>query len=346
MALPKKRKLTVPIKRIDPQGGPANWVDQFLDKNKQFLPRTVDHGDLDKGFIEFVNNELGIVIKGDQVPVHAFSIQRWNEFSKTWTNSDKYGNIKIPFVSVVRKPDGQTGTNPADFKIPVRKNFPYMKIPVWNGNRKGMDIHTIPNPVGVDLTYTVRFFSYRQRELNKFNQRVLQEFASAQAYINVKGHYFPILLESIGDESQVTDINAKRYYVQAYEMKLQGYLVDSEEFEVQPAVTRAFITTEVMDKSTKPIVRYIKDDGPKDKTLTCVIQFLVGSPTSVRFTVENDTNYTTTDTDNITSYTILKNGSPVTAPFTVNTGDELIIDIVKDISTEISEITLRGLVPV
>jgi len=346
MALPKKRKLTVPIKRIDPQGGPANWVDQFLDKNKQFLPRTVDHGDLDKGFIEFVNNELGIVIKGDQVPVHAFSIQRWNEFSKTWTNSDKYGNIKIPFVSVVRKPDGQTGTNPADFKIPVRKNFPYMKIPVWNGNRKGMDIHTIPNPVGVDLTYTVRFFSYRQRELNKFNQRVLQEFASAQAYINVKGHYFPILLESIGDESQVTDINAKRYYVQAYEMKLQGYLVDSEEFEVQPAVTRAFITTEVMDKSTKPIVRYIKDDGPKDKTLTCVIQFLVGSPTSVRFTVENDTNYTTIDTDNITSYTILKNGSPVTAPFTVNTGDELIIDIVKDISTEISEITLRGLVPV
>ncbi len=345
MALPKKRKLSVPIKRIDPQGGPDNWVNQFLEKNKQFLPRAVDHGDLDKGFIEFVNNELGIMIKGDQVPVHAFSIQRWNEFSKTWSNSDKYDNIKIPFVSVVRKPDAQPGTNPADFKIPVRKNFPYSKVPIWNGNRKEIEIHTIPNPVGVDLTYIVRFFSFKQRELNLFNQRVLQEFASAQAYINVKGHYFPILLENIGDESQITDLNNKRYYVQTYEMKLQGYLVDPEEFEVVPAVTRAFVSTEIMDKSIKPVVRFLTDDSSKDKTLTCVIQFLVGAPTSVRLTIENETNYKTVDTDNILSYTILKNGSPVSLPFTAEAEDELIIEIVKDDSTKISEITLRGLVP-
>lgn len=346
MALPKKRKLSVPIKRVDPQGGPENWVNQFLEKNKQFLPRTVDHGDLDKGFIDFVNNELGIIIKGDQVPVHAFSIQRWNEFAKTWQNSDKYGNIKIPFVSVVRKPDAQPGTNPADFKIPVRKNFPYAKIPVWNGNRKGMDIHTIPNPVGVDLTYMVRFFSYRQRELNLFNQRVLQEFASAQAYINVKGHYFPILLESIGDESQITDLNNKRYYVQTYEMKLQGYLVDSEEFEVTPAVTRAFISTEVMDKSIKPVVRFLTDDDPKDRTLKCVIQFLVGSPTSVRVEIDTRTNFTTVDLENISSYTIRKNGSVVSIPFSAESGDTLVIDIVKEDSNEISEIILRGLVPI
>jgi hypothetical protein len=346
MALPKKRKLSVPIKRIDPQGGPANWVDQFLDKNKQFLPRTVDHGDLDKGFIDFVNNELGIVVKGDQIPVHAFSLQRWNEFAKTWQNNDKYGNIKIPFVSVVRKPDAQVGTNPADFKIPVRKNFPYMRIPVWNGNRKGMDIHMIPNPVGVDLTYTVRFFSYRQRELNKFNQRVLQEFASAQAYINVKGHYFPILLESIGDESQVTDINSKRYYVQTYEMKLQGYLVDSEEFETKPAITRAFITTEVAEKSPRPIARFIKDDTQNDKTIKCVIQFLVGSPTSINFQTETTTNFKTVETENISTYEILKNGSPVTLPFTVTENDAIIINIVKTDSNQISEIILRGLVPI
>lgn len=344
MALPKKRKLTIPIKRVDPQGGPKEWVDQFLEKNKQYLPRSVDHGDLDKGFIEFVNENLGIVINGDQVPVHAFSIQRWNEFSKSWSNSDKYGNIKIPFVSVVRKPDAQPGTNPADFKIPVRKNFPYMKIPVWDGNRKGMDIHTIPNPVGVDLTYMVRFFSYRQRELNLFNQRTLQEFASAQAYVNVKGHYFPILLENIGDESQVTDLNNKRYYVQTYEMKLQGYLVDSEEFEVTPAITRTFVSTEVTDKSLKPVVKFLTDDDPKNKTLKCVIQFLVGSPTEVRIDIENKTNFTTVDTENISTYTIRKNGVPITLPFLCGPNDSLKIDIVKGNSNQISEIILRGLV--
>lgn len=344
MSLPKKRKLTVPIKRVDPQGGPANWVNQFLEQNKQFLPRTVDHEDLDKGFIEFVNNDLELVIKGDGVPVHALSLQRWGEFAKTWQNSDKYKNIKIPFISVVRKPDSQTGTNPADFKIPVRKNFPYMKIPVWNGNRKGMDIHTIPNPVGVDLTYTVRFFSYRQRELNKFNQKILQAFASAQAYINVKGHYFPILLESIGDESQVTDLSAKRYYVQAYEMRLQGYLVDSEEFEVQPAVTRAFISTEVEEINLRPVARFIKDDTQNDITIKCIIQFLVGAPTSISFNAESRTNFTTISDDNLTTYTIRVNGTIVTTPFTVYPEDVITIDIVKTNSTEISEITLRGLV--
>jgi hypothetical protein len=346
MSLPKKRKLTIPIKRIDPKGGPAHWVQQFLEKNKQFLPRTVDFEDLDKGFIDFVNNDLGIVIKGEDVPVHALSLQRWNEFAKTWGNSDKYGNMKIPFVSVVRKPDAQPGTNPVDFKIPVRKNFPYMNIPVWNGNRKGMDIHTIPNPVGADLTYTVRFFSYRQRELNKFTQRVLQTFASAQAYINVKGHYFPILLENIGDESQITDINAKRFYVQTYEMKLQGYLVDSEEFEVKPAVTRALISTEIDDKSIKPIARFIKDETQNDKTIKCIIQFLVGAPTSIRISPEVTTNFTTIETENILTYTILKNGSPITVPFTVTTEDVLTIDIVKEDSNKIAEITLRGLVPI
>jgi hypothetical protein len=346
MSLPKKRKLTVPIKRIDPQGGPENWVNQFLEKNKQFLPREVDHSDLDKGFIDFVNNDLGIMIKGNQVPVHVFSLQRWNEFSKTWENSDKYGNVKIPFVSIVRNPDPQPGTNPADFKIPVRKNFPYMKIPVWDGNRKGVDMYSIPNPVGVDLTYVVRFFSYRQRELNVFNQRVLQEFASAQAYINVKGHYFPIMLESIGDESQVTDINAKRYYVQSYEMKLQGYLLDAEEFKVMPTINRTFITTEIMEKSVKPVLKFIKDDTENDKTVKCIIQFLVGSPTTIRFNTENSVNFTSVQLENISTYQILKNGTVVSLPFNANENDEIIINIVKEDSNEISEIILRGLITV
>jgi hypothetical protein len=188
MALPKKRVKDIDIKIIDPAGGPANWVNQFLDQNKQFLPRSVDFEDLDSGFVSFINNDLQIIVEGEKVPVNFLTLQRWNEFAKTWTATDKYKNIKIPFISVVRKPNPETGTNPADFKIPVRKNFPYMQIPVWDGNRKGADIYSIPNPVGVDLLYTVRFFSYRMRELNKLHQKILQTFASAQAYVNIKGH--------------------------------------------------------------------------------------------------------------------------------------------------------------
>jgi hypothetical protein len=344
MALPKKIKKDINVKVVDPQGGPKRWVDQFLEQNKQFLPRSVDFADLDAGFVEFVNKDLGFVLKGEKVPVHFLTLQRWNEFTRIWPNTDKYNNIKIPFVSVVRRPNPDTGTNPADFKIPVRKNFPYMQIPVWDGNRKGADIYGIPNPVGVDMVYTVRFFSFKMRELNKLHQKVLQTFASAQAYVNIKGHYFPILLESIGDESQIDNLEGKRYYVQTYEMKLQGYLVDEEEFDVKPAISRAFITTELSERRIRPVARFIKDDTENDKTLKCVIQFLPGSPTTVRFYPETKTNFASVDTENITSYTIRKNGQIVTVPFVAETSDQILIDIVKTNSTEIAEITLRGLI--
>lgn len=344
MALPKKRKKDIDIKRVDPQSGPANWSEQFLEQNKQFLPRSVDITDLDNGFVEFIKNDLEIAIKGDKIPVHFLTLQRWNEFAKTWPNTDKYENVKIPFISVVRKPDAQPGTNPADFKIPVRKNFPYMQIPVWDGNRKGADIYGIPNPVGIDLTYNVRFFTFRMRELNKLTQKVLQTFASAQAYVNIKGHYFPIMLENIGDESQIDSIDGKRYYVQTYEMKLMGYLVDSEEFEVKPAVNRLFVTTEIDQRRPRPIARFIKDETENDKSVRCIIQFLPGSPTTITFNADSPTTFNTVDTDNIVTYTLYKNNTPVSLPFSVNSEDDITVTIVKDDSTKTSEITLRGLV--
>ncbi len=344
MALPKKRKKDIDIKVVQPEAGPQRWVDQFLEQNKQFLPRSVDFADLDAGLVGFVNDDLGFELKGEKVPVHFLTLQRWNEFAKLWPNTDKYKNLKIPFVSVVRRPNPETGTNPADFKIPVRKNFPYMQIPVWDGNRKGADIYGIPNPVGVDLTYTVRFFSFRMRELNKLHQKVLQTFASAQAYVNIKGHYFPILLESIGDESQIDDLEGKRFYVQTYEMKLQGYLVDEEEFDVKPAVSRMFVTTEIETKRVKPVARFIKDDTDNDKSLKVVVQFLPGAPTSLRFKTDNKTNFSSVDLDNITTYTIHLNGNPVSVPFVAEPTDQIIINIVKTDSNKISEITLRGLI--
>jgi hypothetical protein len=345
MSLPKKRKTDINVKVIDPNGGPKNWTGQFLEQNKQFLPREVDIDDLDKGFVGFIENDLEVVIEGQKVPSHFLTLQRWNEFAKTWKTSDKYKNIKIPFISIVRRPNPETGTNPADFKIPVRKNFPYMQIPVWDGNRKGADIYGIPNPVGIDMYYTVRFFTFKMRELNKLTKKVLQTFASAQAYVNIKGHYFPIMLEGIGDESQIDDLNGKRYYVQSYDMKMLGYLVDTEEFEVKPAINRLFVTTEVDVGRVKNVSRIIKDETSDDKSLKCIIQFLPSAPTSIKFKTEIKTTFSTIEKDNLISYTIYKNGVQVPIlPFTVDPEDEIYISVVKSDPNKIAEITIRGVI--
>lgn len=344
MALPKKRKTDIQIKSVDPSGGPRAWFDQFLDQNKQFLPRSVDFADLDQGFVDFVEKDLGIVLNGEKVPVHFLTLQRWNEFTKIWPNTDKYNNIKIPFISVVRRPNPEKGTNPVDFKIPVRKNFPYMQIPVWNGNRNGAEIYSIPNPVGVDMIYTIRLFCYKMRDLNKLNQKMLQTFASAQSYVNIKGHYFPIMLETIGDESQIDDLEGKRYYVQTYELKMLAYLVDDEEFEVKPAVSRAFVSFEVSDKKIKPVAKFIKSETKDDRSLKCVIQFLPGAGTNLRFSTEIKTSFSSIDLTNISSYVIHKNGVLTTIPFVAEPDDSIVIDIVKTNSSQIGEITLRGLI--
>ena len=60
MSLPKKRKTNIQIKSENPDRGPALWVEQFVDQNKQFLPRSVNHEDLDGGLVNFIDKDLDL----------------------------------------------------------------------------------------------------------------------------------------------------------------------------------------------------------------------------------------------------------------------------------------------
>jgi len=348
MALPKKIKKNINIKMVEPDSGPEAYIQGYLDKNPGNLPRGVDFTDLDDGFVGWANTTLEVVVEGEKVPFSFLTAQRWSEFTRTWQSSDKYKNIKIPFISIVRKPDAQPGTNPADFNIPLKDyQIPISIIPTWDGNKKGANIFSIPQPVGVDLTYTLRFFTYRMSELNLLNQKVLTSFASAQSYVNIKGHYFPIMLESIGDESTIDDIEGKRYYVQTYELRMMAYLLDEDRFEIKPALERAIMSYEVVDKKARVITNFIKDESLNDKTVACIIQFMPGSPTTVAFKADGITQFVSVElSSNVSSVAFYVNGSPVSLPFSVTENDSISLNIVRTVSTQFSEITLRGVMPI
>lgn len=253
MALPSsyKKQFTIskPRKNLeypgDMQSGRAEDLKDLITNKDTYLPKGVTHEDLDMGMKTFVNQNLELVIDGNRIPVIMMGIQRWNEISKTWVFNDKYQNIKIPFITIVRKPDTQYGTNPAYYNIPVGKTFQYASYPTFDGNKKGFDIYKIPQPIPVDVEYDVRLISYRQRELNKFNRIVLQNFQSRQAYTVVNGHYMPLILSSIEDESQIDDIESKRFYVQNYNILLQGIILNPDDFEVVPSINRVLTISEV-----------------------------------------------------------------------------------------------------
>ena len=125
-----------------------------------------------------------------------------------------------------------------------------MEVPTWDGNRAGKDIYKIPQPVPADFKYTVAIVCNRMREINTFNKKVLETFASRQAYQTIKGHYIPIINDNISDES-VLDLEKRKYYIQKYDFTMMGFLIDEDEFEVAPAISRVFQMYEVDQRPVK-----------------------------------------------------------------------------------------------
>lgn len=220
-----------------------------ITKSDSYLPDSILHDDLDEGMLDFVKKNFKVVTDGETIPVipKILTIQRWGEFTNNWEFSDDDGNVKIPFIAIVRRPDVQPGTNPVTQRtIPDRSTFYYASVPNWNGTQMGADIYRIPQPVAVDISFDITIVCNKFRDLNKFNKIVLQKFSSRQAYTTVKGHYIPIILDKIQDNTPISTLEGRRFYIQNYSFIMLGILIDSDEFEVKPAVSRFFLLNEFM----------------------------------------------------------------------------------------------------
>jgi hypothetical protein len=262
-----------------------------ITKADSFLPDSILHDDLDMGMLDFVKENFQIVTDGQKIPVvdKIMTIQRWGEFANNWSFSDDDGNPKLPLIAVIRKPDAQIGKNPSTiYNIPDRRTFYYASVPTWNGNQMGADVYKIPQPVAVDLTFDVTIVCTKFRDLNKFSKLVMQKFASKQAYTNIKGHYIPIILESIADNSPIENIDSRRFYLQTYTFVMLGLLIDNEEFEVKPAISRALLMTEFIVDN--PVQRTTKSGSVDITTINIKANgtqtiFSVGEPMSIIFNV-------------------------------------------------------------
>jgi hypothetical protein len=264
MGFPKQVKKQIQLVPPKTLSARREQLLEYINKDGTYLPKSVLHADLDKGMLEFVKEELRTVVSGKVVPTVDVLIttQNWSQFTETWNFVDSDFNVSPPFITTVRNPEVKYGSNPALlYTIPNRKQYYYATVPTWDGQRKGMDIYTIPQPVPVDITYSVKFICNRMRELNELNKNVLQKFSSRQAYTFIKGQYVPIILQNISDES-VVDLDKRKYYIQSYEFLMMGYLIDEEEFEVKPAISR---TVQLLEAKTSRGGR--KKSYPKNPSL-------------------------------------------------------------------------------
>jgi hypothetical protein len=334
MGLPKKIKKTLPLtysKTLYPR---REELKEMIERDGTYLPKSLLHADLDRGFLDFVRDELKCVTEGKTVPMVdiLISTQNWSQFVETWDFQNIDKNAEPPFITVIRTPEVKYGTNPAlRYNIPNRRQYYYAQVPTWDGQRHGMDIYKIPQPVPVDIKYTVAIICNRMRELNKFNQIILEKFSSRQAYQNIKGHYIPIVNDDITDES-VLDLEKRKVYIQKYSFTLLGFLIDEDEFEVQPAVTRIFQMYEV-DTQVKKKRQKREEPVP---TSNYTATFLSGI-TEINHTFEYIVNLTVFNTGNVDSYDVYINGDYYGTniiEIQINTNDVLNIQVVKVNETE------------
>jgi hypothetical protein len=339
MGLPKKIKKHIPLEfGVSPLERRHQLADMIAEKGT-FLPKGLLHADLDKGFLEFVKDNLSISIEGKKISIVDILIttQNWSQFTETWNFQNLDKNAEPPFVTVVRQPEVKFGDPQIKYNIPNRRLYHYAQVPTWDGQRHGMDIYKIPQPIPIQINYTVVIICNRMREINEFNKTIMELFASRQAYQKIKGHYIPIVMGDVSDES-VLDLEKRKYYIQKYPMTLQGFLLDEDEFVVQPAIVR---TMQVYETDTS-----IKKKRPKKNELLPLDLTFIYDIGSNSFT---DKIFFTSDmkvgsVENVDSYSVYINddfyGNDITE-IQINTGDIIKIDIVKDDNTKSSKIVLQ-----
>ena len=335
MAIPKKSvKPTLPLNHPKTLLPRREQIKDMITKDGTYLPKSLLHADLDRGFLDFVKEKFNIVSEGKKIPVVDILIttQNWSQFVETWDFQNIDKNIEPPFITVIRNPEVKYGNNPAVmYNIPNRKMYYYMEVPTWDGNRKGADIYKIPQPVPADFKYSVAIICNRMRDLNTLNQRVLETFASKQAYQVINGHYIPIINDAFVDES-VMDLEKRKYYIQKYDFTMMGFLIDEEQFEVSPAISRTF---QVIETDQRNIKRKQKKQSPIELEVI-TLQYLNNVTTQEHY-FEYTCNLLFDRSVNIEEFSVYINeqyyGDNVES-IQINTNDMLRIDIISSGESE------------
>jgi hypothetical protein len=338
MALPKRGpvKPTIPLnypKTLLPR---REEIKDMITKDGTYLPKSLLHADLDRGFLDFVKEKIQFTSEGKKIPVVDILIttQNWSQFVETWDFQNIDKNLEPPFLTIIRNPDVKLNDK-RRYNIPNNRMYYYMEVPTWDGNRKGANIYKIPQPIPVDIKYTVALVCNRMREVNKLNQTIMNLFASYEAYQVINGHYIPIVNESFADES-VMDLESRKYYINKYEFTLHGFLIDEEQFEVYPALNR---TIQMFEVDSRPVKRPQKKQQPPELE-------------SITFTYENGLttlersffytcNLLFQNTVNVSSFSVYINDQYVGDDvdlIQINNGDELKIDIIMGSTGQVPQV--------
>lgn len=209
-----------------------NLMKEVLQDNTP-LPQPLEYPDIDSEFIDWVDKDLGLVFDGEKLPTFTLlSNQRFSEYMQSWQHVDEKKNLILNFKSVTRENNPKLGTIVGETRnIPGEPDFLMKRVSALDksGNRYFIEYRT-KQPVPIDLVYTVSIFTNKYELLNEFNQLVNDKFKAIECYIRPNGHFIPMKLDDISDESEYS-IDNRRFYSQSYLITVMAYIMPKESFK-------------------------------------------------------------------------------------------------------------------
>lgn len=274
------------------------------------FPKSLEYNDIDSAVFEFVDKQIDIVIDGKIIPTYTlYSNQRFSEYTQMWEHSDEFGNLYLNFKTVNRDKNPSFGKNQGElWNIPGQRKYTLLQREVLEDNgTESYEIYTMKQPYAVDLSYTINFVTTTVDYLNQFNQKINKLFAARQYYIRPNGHFIPMVIDEISDETTYS-ISDRKFYVQSVTIKLMAYIIEKNDFEVKkyPKRTNLMISGDKYKKN-QPCVEIEEIDNPlKNKTLNVNITFQPYH-SKVKFEIDTDMNIEKVYTENVRYFRIMVN---------------------------------------
>lgn len=301
------------------------------------IPKTIEYKDIDIAFKEFVDKEIDIICDGKLIPTFTlFSNQRFSEYSQTWQHTDENNNLLMNFKTIVRDKNPKMGTNQGNkWIIPGNRHFTVSIRDVLNDNgTECYEILSMKQPYTVDLTYKVSFITNKFENINDFNQKINRLFASRQHYIRPNGHFIPMILEDVSDDSEY-NVENRKFYSQSCDIKVMAYIISEDDFIIERKPKRSGLFIEGEDLINKNVIEIeelnINSTENENMTLKEVNLIIKFNPLQLKtkFTIDTDITINSIDVKNVRNYKLWINKTPIytNKGFKLKEGDEVILRI-------------------
>lgn len=344
MARPKKD--TKPLKFTDKAEGQerrSNYYKEILEKAPVF-PKPLEFEDIDNSVKEFVSNVIDLSYEGVELPTFSlYSNQRFSEYSQTWEHTDDKGNLLMNFKTVMREKVPKTGSSHGvKYNIPGERKYTLLIRDVLNDNgTEHYEIYSMKQPYTVDLQYKVGFITNKFELINQFSQKISKIFSARQYYIRPNGHFIPMVLEGISDESEYS-IEARKFYSISCEIKVMAYIIHQDDFvkEIKPKRVKLAIND---NKKNKVEIEEFDTESLYKQGVEINISFRPFESKTI-FIMDTDVDIDKISTSNVRNFKLWINSTPFYTDngVKIKENDEVRISIVPYELYKESIITLKG----